>query len=221
MYGGLRRRRAPRRSRAALPACPPQPPMRRLLPLAFVPPAGAGEPPRSHSAWRPARRSWRVLRRGPGVTGGTRLAALFRPPVPPPVAAAAAALTRRQPRSSQGRKNKCTNQKTGAGKVHRFTRNILCTLPLPPPQFMVELLKRRFVISPPKCPLLGRDTTPRATLKGGPFLYLILIWGKIRIATCSFCGFGSLEQWGNAGKIRIFAKKKNKTPCKQKSKMLF
>lgn len=71
-------------------------------PLAYAPPAGAGEPPRSHSAWRPARRSWRVLRRGPGVTGGTRLAALFRPPVPPPVAAAAAALTRRQPRSSQG-----------------------------------------------------------------------------------------------------------------------
>lgn len=31
-------------------------------------------------------------------------------------------------------KNKCTKQKTGAGKVHRFTRNILCTLPLPPPQ---------------------------------------------------------------------------------------
>ena len=73
-------RRAPRRSRAALPACPPQPPVRRLLPLAFVPPAGAGEPPRSHSAWRPARRSWRGLRRGPGVTGGTRLTALFRPP---------------------------------------------------------------------------------------------------------------------------------------------
>lgn len=104
LYGGLRRRRAPRRSRAVLPACPPQPPARRLLPLAYAPPAGAGEPPRSHSAWRPARRSWRVLRRGPGVTGGTRLAALFRPPVPPPVAAAAAALTRRQPRSSQGKK---------------------------------------------------------------------------------------------------------------------
>lgn len=34
-------RRAPRRSRAALPACPPQPPVRRLLPLASVPPAGA------------------------------------------------------------------------------------------------------------------------------------------------------------------------------------
>lgn len=30
-------------------------------------------------------------------------------------------------------KNKCTKQKTGAGKVHRFPRNILCTLPLPPP----------------------------------------------------------------------------------------
>lgn len=50
LYGGLRRRRAPRRSRAALPACPPQPPVRRLLPLASVPPTGADEPPRSHSA---------------------------------------------------------------------------------------------------------------------------------------------------------------------------
>lgn len=44
-------RRAPRRSRAALPACPPQPPVRRLLPLASVPPTGADEPPRSHSAF--------------------------------------------------------------------------------------------------------------------------------------------------------------------------
>lgn len=33
-------RRAPRRSKAVLPACPPQPPVRRLLPLAYAPPAG-------------------------------------------------------------------------------------------------------------------------------------------------------------------------------------
>lgn len=84
LYGGLRRRRAPRRSRAVLPACPPQPPARRLLPLAYAPPAGAGEPPRSHSAWRPARRSWRVLRRGPGVTGGDAPGGAF----PAPCAAA-------------------------------------------------------------------------------------------------------------------------------------
>ena len=30
---------------------PPQPPVRRLLPLASVPPTGADEPPRSHSAY--------------------------------------------------------------------------------------------------------------------------------------------------------------------------
>lgn len=69
----------------------------------------------------------------PASQGGRAWRRFFRPPVPPPVAAAAAALTR-QPRSSQGRKKKCTNQKTGAGKVHRFACNILCTLPLPPPQ---------------------------------------------------------------------------------------
>lgn len=69
----------------------------------------------------------------PASQGGTRLAALFRPPVPLPAAAAAVAL--RDARTGPRReKNKCTKQKTGAGKVHRFTRNILCTLPLPPPQ---------------------------------------------------------------------------------------
>ena len=109
--GGLRRRRAPRRSKAVLSACPPQPPVRRLLPLAYAPPAGADEPPRSHSAWRPARRSWRVLRRGPGVTGGTRLTALFRPPVPLHLLTSSAADAHKR------RKNICTNQETGAADV--------------------------------------------------------------------------------------------------------
>lgn len=78
LYGGLRRRRAPRRSRAALPACPPQPPVRRLLPLASVPPVGADEPRRATTR----RTRWRVLRRGPSVTGGTVLPHLFKSPVP-------------------------------------------------------------------------------------------------------------------------------------------
>lgn len=59
---------------------PSLPPLGGLLPLHPQTPLRYArhqwlltQPPRSHSAWRPARRSWRILRRGPGVTGGRAL----------------------------------------------------------------------------------------------------------------------------------------------------
>lgn len=179
--------------------------MRRLLPLAFVPPAGAGEPPRSHSAWRPARRSWRVLRRGPGVTGGRALRRFSGP-------RAAACCGR------------CCRTDATAAPVLTGMKKINAPIRKPVQEKCTDFPAISCVLYRCPPPIYGRINLceiEKKPAKAGFYLYLILIVGKIRISTCDFCGFWTLSQMGKADKIRTFAKKNNKTPCKQKSKMLF